>query len=284
MKTFSNWLTRRKPAQRSRRVHAEGVPLAVRVPVYVAAAGLFCVYAGGYLGAGLGLFAWGLIGVTAMAEFLKPQLGELAARALEERDAPAQHLTFAAASVAVVIGAFGGVVAMHVAEAPRAAYEALQRAALDAGRQVDAARRLVDAVPTCTPEMPSSRCDRMIAENGPILTERRLRLAEAVTLEAEARRQLARHSEPGAGLPNVELWHKALFVGGAEFLMFGVPFAALRLRRRKPDAVKSVSVAQEPETPRAPAPKIKENTGGWEVRRLRYGPTGRKSRQEVLAH
>lgn len=66
-----------KPHSRNSKRQAIGadVPFAVRGPVYVAAACPFAVYAAGYLNAGLGAFAWGLVGVTAMAELLKPHGG-----------------------------------------------------------------------------------------------------------------------------------------------------------------------------------------------------------------
>lgn len=64
-----------------------------------------------------------------MSELLKPQLGELAAHALDSKDRTSQRIVAAAALVCVLLGAAGGIVSMHVAEAPRARYEAAERAA-----------------------------------------------------------------------------------------------------------------------------------------------------------
>lgn len=260
----------------------EDAPWAVRAPVYAASIGLFAVSAWGYLNAGLGGFAWGLVGVTAMSELLKPQLGELAAHALDAKDRTAQRIVTAAALVCVLLGAAGGIVAMHVAEAPRARHEAAERAVDAARGRAGEAQALVDAVPTCAPDMPASRCERMTAENGPILADRQARLAAARALEAEARATLDATPPPGAGLPRVELWHKALFIGGAEFLIFAVPFAALRLRRRGV----SEAVSQSPQRAiKAPAPAApiadaaKINDGGWASRRAKYGPSGRKPKR-----
>lgn len=122
----------------------------------------------------------------------------------------------------------------------------------------------------------------MIAENAPILAERRARLAAVQAEEAAARATLEATPAPGPGLPRVELWHKALFVGGAEFLMFSVPFAALRLRRRQ---IRGAIVAPPPADERAaytavvatpPTEAAKINDGGWASRRAKYGPSGRK--------
>ncbi|MFZ2031738.1 MAG: hypothetical protein WAU68_15615 [Vitreimonas sp.] len=260
--------------------YKEEAPLLVRAPVYAASLGLFCVYAWGYLNAGLGGLAWGLVGVTAMSEMLKPQLGELAAHALDASDKTAQSIVAAAALVCVILGAAGGIVAMHVAEAPANRSDAAQRDLDTAITAVQQAQAKVDSVPTCTPEMPASRCEQMTAENAPVLMERRARLATAQANERGARATLARTPIAGPGLPHVELWQKALFVGGAEFLMFGVPFAALRLRRR--DAT-PVQQRQEPVEPIKSEPKaseeranVKINDGGWASRRAKYGPTGRK--------
>lgn len=254
------------------------VPFAVRVPVYAASVGLFAVYAWGYLNSGLGGLAWGLVGVTAMSEALKPQLGELAARALDAKDRTAQAIVATGALVCVLLGAAGGVVAIHVAEAPRARYEAAAQALSDARSKVADAQAKVDSVPTCAPEMPASRCERMVIENAPILAERREGVAAAKADEENAKRDLAETPVIGPGLPHIELWHKALFIGGAEFLMFGVPFAALRLRRKSSDRPSDDKecVRGLGGLPTQRQEIVKVNDGGWSSRRAKYGPTGRK--------
>ncbi len=262
--------------------YKEEAPLLVRAPVYAASLGLFGVYAWGYLSAGLGGLAWGLVGVTAMSEMLKPQLGELAAHALDAGDRTAQRIIAAAALICVILGAAGGIVAMHVAQAPADRRDAAERAVDRAVEAVRQAQAQVDNVPTCGPEMPASRCERMVAENAPVLAERRARLTASQVSESAARSALTRTPIAGPGLPHVGLWQKALFVGGAEFLMFGVPFAALRLRRREASQVQQGQVPteatkSEPKLIEATA-NLKINNGGWSTRRAKYGPSGRKSK------
>ncbi len=147
----------------------------MRVPVYAASVGLFAVYAWGYLNADLCGLAWGL-GVTAVSELLKPQLGELAARALEAGDPTARHVISAAAIVCVLLGAAGGVTAMHVVDAPRAIRR--RRAGGGGSAQCGACP---PARQTCPPR----------AVTAPILLERRARLAAAHANVAEAREALS---------------------------------------------------------------------------------------------
>ncbi len=262
--------------------HGWEVPVAVRAPVYAASIGLFAVYAWGYAQADLGWVACGLVGVTAMAELIKPQLGELAAKALEAGDRASQCLIAAAALVCVLLGAAGGVVAMNVADAPRARYAAAERVVAEAHGAVIESQVLVDGMPSCSPDMPASRCDRMIRENAPILADRRARLASAHAVETEAREALLATPSPGPGLP-FALWTKALFVGGAELVMFCVPFAAMRLRRRA--SAGSTAEVVEPFAGARPCgnqestPAVKVNSGGWKTRLERYGPTGRKQKR-----
>ena len=245
------------------------VPLSIRGPLYIAAIGLFVVYSKAYLEAGLGALAWGLIGVTAAAEFVKPKLGELAAAAIECRDATAQALLASAAAVCIVVGAAGGVMAMHVADAPRLAIDAAKQALADAGAAVAEAERRLDDIPACAPDMPASRCMTMAAENAGAIAERRSKVSEAQATEARARRSLAQLPDPGPGLPNIELWQKFVFSAAIELLIFGVPFAARRVALR---------LTHTAPLSRLPASKI--NDGGWASRRAKYGPTGRKSTLE----
>jgi len=226
---------------------------------------------------------WALIGVTAMAELIKPKLGELGAAALDAKDAASALVILGAALVCVVIGAAGGVVALHVAEAPARSYAVAMDAVVRARQATAAAQTLVDAVPTCTPDMPTSRCDRMRENNAETLANRQARLQTASVDEEDAKRRLSATPAPGPGLPRIGLAQKALFVGGAEFLIMGVPFAALRLNRRRRNVV-AQPTAQECATPpssdspadRTPVGRV--NDGGWAERREKYGPTGRRTR------
>lgn len=256
------------------------VPLVVRLPVYAASAGLFAVYTWGYLNSGIGGLAWGLVGVTAMSEFLKPQLGELAAKALDDGDRAAQRVVAGAALVCMLLGAGGGVIAIHVAEAPRQRFEAAMQALAHADAEAAGAQRLIDELPACGPDMPASRCARMVAENAPILTERRARLAAAEARAADARATADAERPAGAGLPSIEIWQKALFVGGAEFVMFGVPFACLRLRRLEKGRLENAA-RPSPAASNLSPPKV--NDGGWDARRAKYGPSGRKTKPRLVA-
>lgn len=280
-----------KAGGRKRNEPAGNVPFAIRAPVYAAALGLLAVYANGYLSAGLGPLCYGLIGITAMAELLKPAMGELLARALEARDAVAQRIIAFGALMAMLIGVAGGLNAMNVSDAPRAQRAAIEREFADARRVSAEAQGLVDAVPACSPEMPAVRCARMVGENAPLLAERRARAAEAKTAEAQARARLDLLPVAGAGLPEVSIWLKALFTFAAEFLISAIPFAAARLSARAAAVTKESKASTSPAEPcgsrarpseaaiaEAVQPMPKVNDGGWQSRREKYGPSGRKRR------
>lgn len=108
------------------------------------------------------------------------------------------------------------------------------------------------------------------------------RLTFAAAAERAAREELAAIEAPGPGLPGIELWQKALFTGGAEFLMFGVPFAAARLRKRNLALAPRAPPTTKPQAAKPAAEKqagAPINNGGWDARRAKYGPTGRKPRR-----
>lgn len=266
-----------RPATASR----EGVPWAVAAPVYAAALGLLAVYASGYLAADLGPLAFGLIGVSAMAELLKPQLGAMAAAAIEGGDAVARWAVGGAALACVLVGAAGGVNAMHIANAPAERRAVAAAGLAQASAAHAAALRTVDSVPACTPEMPATRCDRMAVQNAPVLAERKAR-ADALAVSVERAQTRLQALPEAAGLPPLPAWLKGLFTITVEFLMFAAPFAAMRLQARTsagkpqdaPALVKAIPAPAE-----APAPAGKVNDGGWAQRRALYGPSGRKPRR-----
>lgn len=262
----------------------EGVPWAVAAPVYAAALGLLAVYASGYLAADLGPLAFGLIGVSAMAELLKPQLGAMAAAAIDGGDAVARWAVGGAALACVLVGAAGGVNAMHIAGVP-AERRAVAAAALAQASAAHAeALRMVDSVPACTPEMPATRCARMAAQNATVLAERKAR-ADALALSVERARAGLQALPEAAGLPPLPAWLKGLFTIVIEFLMFAAPFAAMRLRARDGAVKPQAACAPAPEkvisaTAEAPpAPPVKVNDGGWPQRRALYGSSGRKPKR-----
>lgn len=221
-----------------------------------------------------------LCAVFAMSELLKPKLGELAADALQARDKLGAGLMLAASAACIALGALGGVIAMGAANGPREAHDAaVTRATAAEARLTDAQARL-DAVPTCTPEMPASRCREQTEQNAATVADRTMTRDEAKQERDGAKAVLASLPDPGPGLPHVALWQKALVIAAIEFVLFAVPFAAAR-RRKKVLAVAAADAPKVEPTKHEPAPAKpgKINDGGWAARRAKYGKSGRKPKR-----
>jgi hypothetical protein len=247
----------------------------VRVPLYSAAAGLLVVYGWGALESFPMAMALALCAVFAMSELLKPKLGELAAEALQAKDGLGAWLMLGASAACIALGALGGVIAMGAANGPREAYDAAVALANDAEGRLGEAQTRLDAVPTCTPEMPASRCRAQTEQNAATLADRTLTRDEAKQDRDGVRARLAALPDPAPGVPHIELWQKALVIAAIEFVLFAVPFAAVR--RRKKTVAETVKPS-EPTQPEASPKLVKVNDGGWATRRAKYGQSGRKQR------
>lgn len=245
-------------------------------PIYAAAFALFVVYAVGWFASLPFQYAVGMVGVTFMAELLKPTLGPALRRAESTRD---RALLIASLVACIALGSLGGTVALTAADEGRRTYaEAQQRLAAAEQRLADAQAAL-ERVPTCTPDMPASRCAAQTEHNAATLHDRTLTRDEARIERDGARAALAEVPVPGPGLPHIEWWQKALVIGGIEFVIFAVPFATYRAPPAAP-----VTPQAEQNVPAAPKPKRKPqpvNDGGWAARRAKYGPTGRKPKRQL---
>jgi hypothetical protein len=219
-----------------------------------------------------------LCAVFAMSELLKPRLGELAAEAMEAKDKLGTSLMVGASVACIGLGALGGVIAMGAANAPHDAYDALVKSRDAAQTRLDQAQRRVDAVPTCTPDMPKVRCEAQTLQNVATQNDRTQTRNEARSDLDAAKAMLARAHNPGPGL-HVEIWQKALVIAAVEFVLFAVPFAA-----RRTGTVRIVTeVAEGAAKSAAKGEALKVNDGGWKRRRQLYGPTGRKAKVRYSA-
>lgn len=239
---------------------------AIHAPLYVAAFALFVVYAIGYLEVLPFQYAVGMIGVTFMSEMLMPSLGPALRRARTAQD---RALLIASVVACVLLGALGGTVALSAADAPRVAYEEARGLVEAAQTRLAAAQTALESVPTCTPDMPRSRCIQQTDNNAATLQDRTMTRDEAKGARDGAQHAFAALPVPGPGLPQVPPWQKALIMGGIAFVLFAVPYATHRVPVATPEPVH----VKKPAPMEEPKPV---NDGGWATRRAKYGANGRK--------
>ena len=254
-------------------------PLSIRVPVYACAAALVLLYGWGAIETYPPFFALALSGVFALAELLKPKLGELIGEALDLKAGRTTALLLVAALAAVGIGAFGAHGAMSAANKPVAAYTALAAAAATAQATLEEAQQRVDAVPTCTPDMPKVRCQQATESNASRLTDAvrlRDRADERANLAAAA---LANAPNPGQGIPQTVQDLAPVGAGLVEFLIFLVPLAWVFLARQR-EALSAPAAPPAKADKRKPAPKPK---AGAELAKKGWDGEAGKARREALA-
>lgn len=267
----------KKPLKRQ--PQSDPIGLAVRMPLYSAAGGLLIVYGWGAMKAFPLAMGGALCAVFAMSELLKPKLGELAAEALTAKDRLGTMLMLGSSVACIALGALGGVIAMGAANGPRDVYDAAMDRVEQTQRRLEQAQEQLDALPTCTPAMPASRCREQTEQNRSIRADRANSRDVARDESDAAKRALEQLPNPGPGMPHVPLWLKALVIGAIEFVLFAVPFA---VRRRVEFEARKARQVKEPdkEAPLtlAEVVPLKINDGGWERRRELYGPSGRRRR------
>lgn len=276
---FALAVKRGKQSAKARAAKADA-PLAasIRVPLYLAAIGLLVVYGWGAVNSFPVAMAGALCAVFAMSELLKPKLGELAADALAANDKVGTVLMLIASAACVALGVLGGVIALGAANSPRESYEIAVAGLGAAQGRLDEAQAQLDALPTCTPDMPRIRCIEQTEQNSATRMDRTMTRDQAKQERDGAKAALDRLPAPGPGVPHVPLWMKAGVIGAVEFVLFAVPFATRRrMALEAPRAEMPHERGAEAKTKDAP-PSGKINDGGWERRRQLYGPSGRKPR------
>lgn len=255
------------------------IPWSIRGPLYACAACLVVGYGWGAFNTYPFAFAFICTAAWLVAEATKPTLGELVGEMIDLKRWSLSIPLLVCCAATVLLGMFGSHGAITAASQPADQYTALLQDVTAATNSKNAAQRRVDAIPTCTPEMPSVRCRTLTAQNAPRLAEAQEDLDQAkerLTL-AETRRDRA--TNPGPGIPEEIRKLVPWGAGLLEFLIFVVPLCYVLLRRAREAKETPAPTVVIQETPKAAK---KEGLTAAEIARLGWqGKRGEERRRKA---